>query len=816
MSQTIEYYKSKIELHDKSEDNHALGMLYVKNERYIDGLAYTKRAIENDPYQKVYWRDYVSILEKLNLSLEAAYILGIYTKFIEKDVRLNAKLESLKDNSVPNQNIVPANEIGQIVNLLEKLNPTEFLKECNLFIKRYPLVSIGYLLGAFAKIKMKRYQDARNLCLVANAIEPENSEVLLKLGDVYRELKSYEKGYKYYKRGLEIQGDNHHLLNNLSVLLNQWDKPEEALNYSTALLKLKPNDRNALFNKAISLSKLQKTKEALESYDKIIQTYPSFQNAFINKASLCSDLKDYSTAISTLNQLLHLDPSNQIALQNLASNYNKNREIDLSIKTYRKLLNINSSNIPALINLGIILKNNGEIDDAITLFENALRINNKLPHAYNNLSGCYLLKENFKKAEEMVNQALKIDENFTDALINLGLIKSKLQKFDEASQAYQKAKDLNPNNAILRNNLGNLLIICGNIDLGIIELKEAIKINKTYAQAHRHLTFAKKYQKGDPHKDQIKKLISNKNLSTDERSQLHFALAKIYGDIGQYEKAFGEIITANKLAKLQTSYNFEKEFSYWTLIKKMYEAQIQEKKEVLHNKNYHKTPIFIVGMPRTGSSILAELISRYPGTKNLGETGIFEELMFKHKVQDRLIPLDEINAIRAEFYQILNTFGSHIAYVDKQLFNVYWIGHIKYLLPEAKILLMVRDKSPTCWSIFKNYFSAQRYGFSYSPEIINQLFNMQKDVNKFWSEKNIAIKKVNYRELVETPNKTLRNIYEYLDFEWSDTFLSSQNTIGSIINTNSAVQARKPIYVNANKDWVRYKKFSSTIENLFS
>ena len=113
----------------------------------------------------------------------------------------------------------------------------------------------------------------------------------------------------------------------------------------------------------------------------------------------------------------------------------------------------------------------------------------------------------FKKAEEMVNQALKLDENFADALINLGLIKSKLLRFDEAYQVYKKAKGLNPNNAILRNNLGNLLIIRGDIDLGINELKEAIKIDKTYVQAHRHLTFAKKYQPCDPHPDQIKKLI---------------------------------------------------------------------------------------------------------------------------------------------------------------------------------------------------------------------------------------------------------------------------------------------------------------------
>ena len=113
--------------------------------------------------------------------MEASYILGIYTTFIENDAKLNEKLEAIKSNFAPNQNIVPTNEITQIVNLLEKLNPADFIKECNLFIKRYPLVSIGYLLSAFAKIKMKRFQDARNLCLIANAIEPENSEVLLKL-----------------------------------------------------------------------------------------------------------------------------------------------------------------------------------------------------------------------------------------------------------------------------------------------------------------------------------------------------------------------------------------------------------------------------------------------------------------------------------------------------------------------------------------------------------------------------------------------------------------------------------------------------------
>ena len=196
MSQTIEYYKSRIDLHDTSEDNHALGVLFVKNERYIESLIYTKRAIENDPYKKVYWKDYVVILEKLNLSSEAAYCLRVYNNFIEKDADLHKRLEVLKYNSSSNQNIAKANEITQLVNLLQNLNPAEFLKECNLFIAKYPLVSTGYLLGALAKIKLKQYQDARNLCLVANAIEPENSEVLLKLGDVHRALKNNKKDNK--------------------------------------------------------------------------------------------------------------------------------------------------------------------------------------------------------------------------------------------------------------------------------------------------------------------------------------------------------------------------------------------------------------------------------------------------------------------------------------------------------------------------------------------------------------------------------------------------------------------------------------------
>ena len=93
---------------------------------------------------------------------------------------------------------------------------------------------------------------------------------------------------------------------------------------------------------------------------------------------------------------------------------------------------------------------------------------------------------------------------------------------------------------------------------------------------------------------------------------------------------------------------------------------------------------------------------------------------------------------------------------------------------------------------------------------------MQTDVVKFWSEKNISIKEVNYSELVEAPNTILRNIYEYLGFEWDDTFLSSQIPNKTIINTNSAVQARKPVYDYANKDWGNYREFNYEIANLFS
>jgi tetratricopeptide (TPR) repeat protein len=396
----------------------------------------------------------------------------------------------------------------------------------------------------------------------------------------------------------------------------------------------------------------------------------------------------------------------------------------------------------------------------------------------------------------------------------LGLLKTKVGQLRQAIEYYKAAKKINPKNATLLNNLGNALIMTGQSSEGLVSLNSAIKIDECYAEAHRHIAFAKKYSEGDPHIEHLRTLLNTRTLDTNKESQLRFAYGKALNDIEQYESAFNEFLIGNELAKSASTYEISHEREFWIKIKRAYEKQINFGQILMQNYDKPKL-VFVIGMPRSGTTLLAEVLSRTDKSRNIGETSIFEDLMLKHNVLDNEAKENSVSVIRHELITNISENPTDCMIIEKQLFNYYWLGHIKSYFPEAKVIYVRRDKASTCWSIFKNYFSAPRFGFSFDWQLISQLYDFHVNVMRYWRRHNIDFIEISYEEMVSKSGEVFQKIFDYIGIGWDDKYLSNVASRHTIITTNSTIQARKPIYQDAFQDWERYKHLSQDLRQSF-
>jgi len=479
-------------------------------------------------------------------------------------------------------------------------------------------------------------------------------------------------------------------------------------------------------------------------------------------------------------------------------------------------------NIVILYNvMGLILIAENKLNEAIACYEKAIKIDPNFAEIYDNLGTVYKIKESYNKAESYYKQSIKLNNKIAGSHNNLGTLYKLLNKNDEAIECYNKAISINSKFVIAHYNLGIVYKSIGKFDEARKCLNEAINLDNNFFIAHRTLSQITKYTSSHKHFIMLKKLDQNHYIKKTQTEDLHFALGKAYEDIKDFKSSSISFIKANQIRRSNINFDLKNEEKEFKNIKKVFNKDFFEKYKksgVLDN-----TPIFILGMPRSGTTLVEQIISNHPKVYGGDELNFLPNLISKHfdfkKYKNTFADINKKNnidfkIIAKEYINNLKKISNNSYNVtDKLPINFKWIGFIRILFPNAKIFHCYRNPKDNCLSIFKNYFVNKELNFSYDMNEISNFYIYYLDIMKHW--KNLisdSIYEVKYENIIKNSEKEIRNIIENCNLEWNDRCLEFYNN-KKTIKTASDFQARSKIYANSVNSWENYKNFFKDLFN---
>lgn len=524
---------------------------------------------------------------------------------------------------------------------------------------------------------------------------------------------------------------------------------------------------------------------------------------------------DIVTAESEFRKLVSANVNIPNVYSQLALICAKTNRLQEAKSFWEKGLIINPSFVDSLLGLGDLARLERNYNKAISFYKKAIENDNKNATARLNLSFCLLQSGQFKESEEFCKQAIAITPQFPQAYQLMGEIAFAIGDLERAENIFKKQLTANPKNVQITYLLGNLYKSKGKLDKAAEFYQQALNLAPSYTQAHFSYASIHKYkQTDDKHILMMSELEQNNQLPQEGKLQLAFALAKAYEDINDYDKSFKYLDKGNAIRYQRYQYSIETDVNFIASIIKAFSKEAVANIKI--NAQDSQKPIFIVGMPRSGTTLIEKILSSHSLVNAGGELDYFFHLgTNKFISESNGFLYESLSSYSNELFEnIGKTYLNQIEQLsqnssfitDKLPFNFLMIGFIKLAFPNAKIIHCERNAEDTCLSIYKKNFATDNYRFAYNLKTIGQFYNLYRDIMTHWHEVfPDSILNVKYEKVVEQPAAEIKTLLDYCGLNWEEDCLNFHKT-DAVIKTASAYQVRQPIYDSSVNLWKKYNR----------
>ena len=592
--------------------------------------------------------------------------------------------------------------------------------------------------------------------------------------------------------------------------------------------KPKTLERNQILP-IISLLNNGQTQDALSTVEALIINFPDKSLLFNLRGACYENLSYLEKSAESFEKALSIQPDYLEAQYNLGVIQGKLCQINDSIKSYKKVIEINPNHLDSRNNLGNALIQVLRFDEAIVHLEYAISVNPRFAEAYNNLGLAYSEINKVRKAIKSFEQAINLKPNYIRAYINLGLAFKDTGQIDSSINCYKKLLKINASSTQAHLYLGIAFKQKGQISNAINSFEMALKLDSNFISAYYELVSEKQYLLSQKQFNKLKKLYDSDDLTQKDRINLCFTLAKINEKNEKNVKFFKFLNEANKLRKKELNYCLNDAKNYHSVISKIFESSIPNIKKLLRKSSVIR-PIFIVGMPRSGSTLVEQIISNHKSVYGAGEQQVLNKILRPvinnylghdkfissnetEDIKKNLVTRGSINtesymSIREEYFNsILDLNFSENIFTDKALLNFQYIGFILTAFPEAKIIHLKRDSRATCWSNYKTNFSQSEIGFANNMEDLAGFYGSYSKLMTYWHKKfPDKIYDLFYENLTIDQENETKKLLKYCELEWDDNCLEFHTNIRPV-QTASKDQVREKMYQGSSDAWKKYDAY---------
>lgn len=640
-------------------------------------------------------------------------------------------------------------------------------------------------------------------------------------GRKFQQQAKYTAAERAYRKAIKINPDFVEAFNNLGNVLVDRERLNEAAGAYRKALKLQPEHPMLMNNLGNALQLQGENDKAVEWFEKALVQDPDYADALSNLGNAFNGLSNLEKAIESYRKAINIDPGNKEAHNGLANVLGQKKEFDEAIGLYKKVIAIDPQHKEAFTGLGNVLSQQVVNSDraikqdllnrAIASYRQAIEIDNSYIAAYLGLSKMLRKQGKVDEASDSARKALKIEPKSVAGLIELGYILTDQGHLNQAITAYQKALEIDSQDAEVYIGLGSSFSDFGEIKQAEDAFRKALELDPKLAGNFRSLAKNKKFKEYDDDIRTMEKLYAGNEIDQEQKMHLAFGLGKAYEDIKEYEKSIEVIIEANRLKWEIVDFSIDEEQAVFDNIKNIFSPQFFAERSGWGNPD--STPIFVLGMIRSGTSLTEQILASHPEVYGAGELLSLSMLAGElcagkaSKILLDCLPVlskTDLETVATEYIAAIRKHSvdaKHI--VDKMPQNFVFVGLIKLLLPNAKIIHCARDPMDNCLSIFKNHFGDGQH-YSYNMQALGQYHNLYTNLMQYWDTVLPGfVYHSQYEKLIADQETETRKLLEFCELPWDENCLSFHKTQRKV-KTASNAQVRQPIYKDSVKLADRY------------
>ena len=551
-------------------------------------------------------------------------------------------------------------------------------------------------------------------------------------------------------------------------------------------------------------------KVAIERYQQFLRLVPDHDQTQFNLGIVLEELGRTDRAIEHYKKSINLAADNAAVHKRLGDACSKLQRWEEAIKAYQRALAIQAEDIGTIIKLGNAFIAARLFTDSILLYEQALTNlpNNAFLHRH--LGASLQKMGQMKKAIRCFEQALRLRPDYVGVRIDLARVLRQLGRADEALVPLEEAIDLDPNDGEAHISLALTLRQLGRTDLAVERLEQFLTIRPTCGSAYYNISLMKPKHALIP---AVERIIRRPNLPKGDAIYCHFALGNFFDSGKSFDQAFRHFLKANSLQRAALAYHAEENIQATDRLIKVYSKDFFQGKRKFGSAS--QLPVFIVGMPRSGTTLLEQILSSHALVHGAGEVETFaavnhsiaEQLKYANPPPECMSLIDRkiVEEYSARYLQELTLHCPTAArIIDKQPGNFVRIGLIKTIFPDARIIHCQRNPLDNCVSLFFHCFTPLTCSFELT-ELGQYYLDYQRLMSHWQNIFPDEIFTVRYEELVVDQERVSKQLIDYLGLEWDESCLDFHNNERNVMSPSN-LQVRQPMYKNSMNRWKNYEK----------
>ncbi|MFN4259868.1 MAG: tetratricopeptide repeat protein [Gemmataceae bacterium] len=674
-----------------------------------------------------------------------------------------------------------------------------------------------HLLGIVAH-QRGQHQKAAQLMSRAVAIRPHVATFHYNLAEAYRMAGNQAKAVEHGQTAVRLQPNSPAAHNNLGLALHAAGRREEAARHFQQAVQLRPNFALAFNNLSNVLREQGRNDEAIAALRECLRLQPNLPHAHCNLGQMLLERGDTEEALHHCQEAIRLRPNFPEAQNNLGNVLRELKRLEEAKNCYARAMHLNPKLAMAYNNMGQALQEEGQLDEAIQWYQKGLQLEPRMARIHCNLASALNAKERPQEAIARYRLAMQLQPDYAEAYNGLGFVLQEQGETQEAVKLYREALRLKPDFAAAYVNLGQALEELGELEEAEQCFRAALGHDPKHAGAYGCLATMLRDQLPEADVAMMEQLLSEDRLADGQRSALHHGLAQVRDAQGQYTSAAEHIRQGNRhhwetLVRYKQTYHPNEHTKFVDHLIEGFSQTFFAKVQGWGLES--EVPVFIIGMPRSGTTLLEQVLASHPRMHGAGELryarDAYESL--PNVVGVSLPPSSCIHQLTPEHLRqlarpylerLLRLNNAADRIVDKMPDNYLYAGLIAALFPKARLIHSrrdVRDIAVSCWI---TNFKTIRWACDLE-HIAARIRDYQRLMDHWRQVLPIPMLDIDYEETVNDLEGVARQMVDWVGLEWDPACLAFHETKRPI-RTASVVQVRQPIYTRSVERWRNYEE----------